>query len=54
MTPAEVARRVGLPEGEATAFLAMLVREGRVRMCVVELVEARATLRERAQQALSA
>lgn len=37
MTPAELARAAGLSEGEATAFLAMLVREGKVRMCLVAL-----------------
>jgi DNA-binding Lrp family transcriptional regulator len=37
MTPAEVARRAGISEGEATAFLAMLVREGKVTMCAVAL-----------------
>ncbi|HUM17710.1 MAG TPA: winged helix-turn-helix domain-containing protein [Candidatus Nitrosotalea sp.] len=36
-TPADVARRVGISEGEATAFLTMLIREGKVRMCVVAL-----------------
>jgi DNA-binding Lrp family transcriptional regulator len=35
MTPADVAKHAGISEGEATAFLAMLAREGRVRMCLV-------------------
>lgn len=37
MTPADVARRVGISEGEAIAFLTMLVREGKVRLCAVAL-----------------
>ncbi len=40
MSPGDLARRLGISEGEATAFLAMLVREGKVRMCMVELAAA--------------
>ncbi len=36
MSPVELGQRVGLSEGEAIAFLATLVREGRVRMRLVE------------------
>ena len=34
----ELSRELGLSEGAATAFLAMLAREGRVRILQVELV----------------
>lgn len=37
MTPAELSRRLGLSEGEATSLVAMLAREGRVRICQVSL-----------------
>ncbi len=37
MTPQEICRALGLSEGEATSFLAMLVREGRIRICQVTL-----------------
>ncbi len=37
MTPAELSRELGLSEGEATSLLAMLAREGRVRICQVTL-----------------
>jgi hypothetical protein len=37
MTPAEISRRLGLSEGEATSLLAMLAREGKVRICQVTL-----------------
>jgi DNA-binding Lrp family transcriptional regulator len=43
MTPAELARRAGMSEGEATAFLATLIREGRVRMQLVEVDGPRTT-----------
>lgn len=33
----EIGRELGLSDGAATAFLAMLAREGRVRICQVEL-----------------
>jgi len=36
MSPAELGRRIGMSEGEATTFLATLIREGRVRMQLVE------------------
>jgi predicted ArsR family transcriptional regulator len=34
----ELCRELGLSEGAATAFLAMLAREGRVRIVQVELI----------------
>jgi DNA-binding Lrp family transcriptional regulator len=37
MTPAEISRCLGLSEGEAMSLLAMLVREGKVRICQVAL-----------------
>jgi DNA-binding Lrp family transcriptional regulator len=37
MAPEEVARALGISEGETAAFLSMLVREGRVRIRLVEL-----------------
>ena len=33
----ELCEELGLSEGTATAFLAMLAREGRVRICEVDL-----------------
>ena len=36
MTPAEICRELGMFEGEAISFLAMLAREGKVRICQVE------------------
>jgi DNA-binding Lrp family transcriptional regulator len=35
MTPAELAKSAGISETEATAFLAVLAREGKVRICLV-------------------
>lgn len=37
MTPGEISHLLGLSEGEATSLLAMLAREGRVRICQVTL-----------------
>ena len=37
MTPGEICRELGLSEGEATSLLAMLAREGKVRICQVRL-----------------
>ena len=37
-TVKELSQELGLSEGAATAFLAMLAREGRVRIVQVELV----------------
>jgi IclR helix-turn-helix domain len=37
MTPAEISRELGLSEAEAASLLAMLVREGKVRICQVML-----------------
>ena len=37
MTPAEISIRLGLSEGEATSLLAMLAREGKIRICQVAL-----------------
>jgi uncharacterized membrane protein len=38
VTVNELSQELGLSEGAATAFLAMLAREGRVRILQVELV----------------
>ena len=35
-TPAEVGRRLGFSESSAASLLAILVREGKVRMCLVQ------------------
>ena len=37
MTLGDVCEALGVSEGEATSFLAMLAREGKVRICQVEL-----------------
>lgn len=37
MTPAEISRQLHISESEAVALLAMLARQGRVRICQVEL-----------------
>jgi len=37
MSPAELGHHLGISEGEAAAFLAMLVREGKVSIRLVEL-----------------
>jgi hypothetical protein len=37
MSPEDLARRIGLSVGETNAFLAMLMREERVRIRMVEL-----------------
>jgi DNA-binding Lrp family transcriptional regulator len=37
MNPRDLADRIGISEGEATAFLCMLAAEGRVRIRLVEL-----------------
>ena len=37
MSPAEISRQLGLSEAEAASLLAMLVREGKVRICQVAL-----------------
>jgi DNA-binding Lrp family transcriptional regulator len=39
MSPAELGRRTGMSEGEATALLTMLIREGRVRVHLVDVVQ---------------
>ena len=36
-TPAEVGRRLGMSEAGATSLLAMLAREGKVRIALVEV-----------------
>jgi hypothetical protein len=38
--PAEVGRRLGLSERAAASLLSMLAGEGKVRICLVELVRA--------------
>lgn len=40
MSPRELGRQVGISEGEATLFLCMLAREGKVRICAVECMSA--------------
>jgi predicted ArsR family transcriptional regulator len=37
MSPDELGRHLGISEGEASAFLAMLVREGKVSIRLVDL-----------------
>ncbi|SRR6266545_6503051 len=39
MSPADLARRVALSEGEVTHFVSMLVREGKVRIRLIELTD---------------
>ncbi len=49
MSPEDLARRTGLSVGEISVFLAMLVREDRVRIRTVELTpeeESRVTRRQ--------
>ena len=38
IAPAEIAREMGISEGEATAALCMLAREGKLRIRLVEAV----------------
>lgn len=38
-TPGEIAAAVGASEGETMALLAMLAREGKVRICLVQATE---------------
>jgi hypothetical protein len=45
MAPDEVARELGMSEGEATAFLCILAREGKLRIRLVEAVGAEIELR---------
>ncbi|MBI2525780.1 MAG: winged helix-turn-helix domain-containing protein [Candidatus Rokubacteria bacterium] len=40
MSLQELGRRLGISEGEANAFVSMLVREGKLRIRQVELVPA--------------
>jgi DNA-binding Lrp family transcriptional regulator len=47
MSPEELARRIGLSVGEISAFLAMLVREDRVRIRTVELTPEEERRRDR-------
>ncbi len=44
-SPQEIARDLGISEGEATAFLCMLAREGKIRIRLVEVVPAQRHLR---------
>jgi hypothetical protein len=39
MSPGAIGRRVGLSDGEATAFLCLLVAQGKVKIRLVEEVE---------------
>ena len=38
-TPAEIGRRLRISEAAAASLITLLVREGKVRMCLVELTE---------------
>lgn len=53
MSPEDLRHRIGLSVGEITAFLAMLVREGRVRIRIVELTREEANGRDREQMSAS-
>ena len=44
-SPQEIARDLGISEGEATAFLCMLAREGKIRIRLVEVVPVQSHLR---------
>lgn len=44
-SPQEIACDLGISEGEATAFLCMLAREGRIRIRLVEVVPAHSLVR---------
>lgn len=48
MAPHELAREIGVSEGEATALLATLAREGKIR---IRLVEATAGVAAKAERA---
>jgi DNA-binding Lrp family transcriptional regulator len=37
VTPAEIGRRLGIPEAATTSLLSLLVRDGKVRIRLVEL-----------------
>src|SRR5262245_45728347 len=37
VTPAEIGRRLGIPEAAATSLLSVMVRDGKVRIRLVEL-----------------
>ena len=49
MSPEEIARRTGCSVGDVSAFLAMLVREERVRIRLVELTPEEASRPSRRQ-----
>jgi DNA-binding Lrp family transcriptional regulator len=53
MSPEELSRRVGLSAGELAVFLAMLVREGRIRIRSVDLGEEEVHRRERTRTSVS-
>jgi hypothetical protein len=38
MSPGDLGRRLGLSEGATASLLTMLVQNGKVRICLVELV----------------
>jgi hypothetical protein len=44
-TPAELAAAIGASEGETVAFLAMLAREGKIRIARVEVTDPAASVR---------
>jgi DNA-binding Lrp family transcriptional regulator len=39
MSPEDLSHRIGLSPGETSAFVAMLVREGRIRIRLLELTQ---------------
>jgi DNA-binding Lrp family transcriptional regulator len=50
-TPGELAAAIGASEGETVAFLAMLAREGKIRIARVEIADLAAARRHRARRA---
>jgi DNA-binding Lrp family transcriptional regulator len=40
MSPAAIGRQIGVSETAVTSIVSMLARQGRVRVCLVELTEA--------------
>jgi DNA-binding Lrp family transcriptional regulator len=50
-TPGELAAAIGASEGETVAFLAMLAREGKIRIARVEIAHLAAARRPQARRA---
>lgn len=50
-TPGELAAAIGASEGETVAFLAMLAREGKIRIARVEIADPAAARRHQARRA---